>query len=238
MGFTLSLALLTLAAGSPLTGFEKPPKEERGFLGDSETGKGKVKIYCADVGRWMLVEINDPGIKGARDLWLRKKLGDAMPPCDANDSGVTRLDGAAQFGYLAGIRGGYAFVLSADSASGFPGVRVYALADGVLVYDGEFFAAQPITLVTEGKKTLLRAHVEIHARCQPSGDEAVSCWKELRADAAIPATVELTPPPCDAALKAHPEMLGAMVAVPVEIDLSNAKRVKFLNGAATCSAPE
>ncbi len=237
MFFMLHLAVLALAV-SPLSGFEKPAKEERGFLGESELGKGKVKIYCADVGRSMLVEINDPGVKGARDLWLRKKLGDAMPPCDANDSGVTRLDGAAQFGYLAGIKGGYAFVLSADSASGFRGLRVYALTDGVLVYDSEFNGSQPITLVTDNKRTVLRAHVEIHARCQPSGDEAVSCWKELRADSAIPESVQLTPPPCDALLKTHPETLGAVVSVPVEIDLSNSKKVKFRDGAATCSAPE
>jgi len=234
MIFILAFAL----AASPLSGFEKPVKEERGSLGESELTKGKVKIYCADVGRWMLVEINDPGLKGARELWLRKKLGDAMPPCDANDSGVTRLDGAAQFGYLAGIKGGYAFVLSADSASGFRGLRVYALTDGALVYDGELNATQPMTLVAEGKRTLLRGHIEIHARCQPSGEEAVSCWKELRADSAIPQSVQLTPPPCDALLKSHPDTLGAMVSVPVEIDLSVSKKVTFRDGAATCSAPE
>jgi hypothetical protein len=235
---TLLLALLFAASpANPFHGFDKPVKEERGTLGESELAKGKVKIYCADVGRWMLVEITDPGVKGAKDLWLRKKVGDTMPPCDANDSGVTRLEGAEQFGYLAGIKGGYAFVLSAEVSGGFRGLRVYSLINGVLVYDGEFDAGQAATLVSEGKTTLLRFHIEIHARCQPTGDEAVSCWKELRADAAIPEGVAITPPPCDALLKSQPDMLSAAVAVPVEIDLASPKKPKFIAGAATCSAP-
>ncbi|MBL9037901.1 MAG: hypothetical protein JNG84_05230 [Archangium sp.] len=241
---TLSLVVSLLisapppSTNQPFRGFEKPAKEERGTLGESQLSVGKVKIYCADVGRWMLVEINDPGLKGARGMWLRKKKGDAMPPCDANEADVTALEGAAQYGYLAGIKGGYAFVLSADGAAAFRGVRVYSLVNGALIYDGEFDARQPTSLVSENRTTLMRFHSEVHARCQPTGDEAVSCWKEIRADVAIPDDVKLTPPPCDAVLKSHPDMLGALVAVPVEIDLASASKRKFIDGAATCSAPE
>lgn len=161
-----------------------------------------------------------------------------MPPCNEEAAGVTRLESAAQFGYFAGIKGGYAFVISADSASGYRGVRVFSLLDGVLVFDGEFNVSQPASVVSEGKSTLMRFHRELHARCQPTGDEAVSCWKELRADAKVPESVEIKPPPCDAVLKANPDMLGAMVSVPVEIDLASASTVKFRNGIATCSSPE
>ena len=237
----LSLALILVAAAgspSPLRGFDKPAKEERGILGESELTKGKVKIYCADVGRFMLVEINDPGIKGARDMWLRKKNGDAMPPCNESDVGVVRLDGAAQFGYLAGIKNGFAFVLGADSASGFQGLRVYSLTDGVLVYDHEINILEPVALVVEGKRTLMRFHIEIHTRCQPTGEAATSCWKEIRSGAEVPESVTLAPPPCDALLVKHPDMLGALVSVPVEIDLSAPKKPKYLNGAASCSVPE
>lgn len=235
---TLALAASTAPTVSPFRGFEKPAKEQRGTWGESELAKGKVKVYCADVGRWMLVEITDPGVKGARGLWLRKKNGDAMPPCDINETGVTQLEGAAQYGYLAGIKGGYAFVLGADVASGFRGLRVYSLLNGAMVFDGEFDTQQPSTLVSEKQTTLLRFHSEIHARCQPTGSEAVSCWKELRADAAISESVKLTPPPCDELLKSHPDMLSAMVSVPVEIDLAQSSKRTFLDGSATCSAPE
>ena len=51
MTFLISL-LLAAAPVNPFRGFEKPVHEERGTWGDSELAKGKVKIYCADVGRW------------------------------------------------------------------------------------------------------------------------------------------------------------------------------------------
>ena len=237
MVLILSMVLAANSWASTIRGFDKPAKEERGILGESELTKGKVKIYCADVGRFMLVEINDPGLKGARDIWLRKKMGDVMPACNDSDTGVIRLDGAAQYGYLAGIKGGFAFVMSADGSSGFMGVRVYSLLDGVLVYDHDFDSTVPAVLTTAGKTTVMRFHIEIHTRCQPTGAEASSCWKEIRAGAVIPESVKITPPPCDALLKTNPDMLGALVAVPVEIDLSSPKKPKFIDGAATCTVP-
>ena len=230
--------LLAASPPPPIKGFDKPKKEERGVLGESELAKGKVKIYCADVGRWMLVEVTDPGLKGARDVWLRKKIGEAMPPCEASESGVTRLEGAATYGYVAGVKGHFVFVTSADGASDRRGVRVYSLVDGAEVYTAELSTQFPATVTSDGKTTVLRFHLGIHARCEPLGDDASSCWKEIKEGANIPAQVAVEPPPCEALLKRHPDRMGIQVAVPAEVDLSSPKVVKFTAGPATCTFAE
>ena len=79
---TWLLALLCAAApvAKPprIQGLDKPKKEQRATLGQSPTTEAKVKIRCVDVGASMLVEVNDPGLMGARAMWLEKKNGTTM----------------------------------------------------------------------------------------------------------------------------------------------------------------
>jgi hypothetical protein len=230
----LAAAPATPVAGR-LKGLDKPKKEQRATLGESETTRGKVKIRCVDVGASMLVEIDDPGLMGAKEVWLKKKLGDAMPPCDANESGVTHITGIPGYGYVAGTKGDYLFATSADSFTDRSGLRVFSLVTGEQLYETEFNVDQPITLTAEGKSLWLRFHVAVTSTCNPLGAEAASCWKEIRESARVPESVEIKPPPCDAAFKGKSAMPGpALISLPAEVDLSSPKTLKYLPGAATC----
>ncbi|MFZ5442880.1 MAG: hypothetical protein ACOZQL_22940 [Myxococcota bacterium] len=233
-------ALLVLAAApavSPLKGLDKPKKEQRGTLGDSENTKGKVKIHCVDVGSAMLVEIDDPGLVGARDVWLRKKVGDAMPPCDANESDVRHVTGVPGFGYVAGTKGDFLFATSADAFGDRMGLRVFALSTGEQVYEAEFSLQQPVTLTMEGKSLLMRFHLAVSATCEPRGEEAAACWKEVREAARVPEKLEVKAPPCDEVFRGKNALPGtALLALPVEVDLAaSPRKPRHLPGAATCA---
>jgi hypothetical protein len=234
------LLTLVLAAAPPLpiVGLDKPKKEQRATLGDSETTKGKVKIHCVDVGSAMLVEVDDPGLVGARDVWLRKKTGDAMPPCDANEAGVTHVTGIPGYGYVVGTRGEYLFAMSSDEFGDRSGVRVFSLKDGVQLFEADVGLQRPLTLTTEGKALVMRFHLMVSLTCEPLGAEAAECWKQVRENAHVADSVDIKPPPCDAVFKGKKDVLPgtAQVALPAEVDLSvSPRRVKHIAGAATCA---
>ena len=235
---TLIISLLVLAAApaaSPLQGLDKPKKEQRATLGEREHTTGRVTIHCVDVGASMLVEINDPGLMGARDVWLKKKTGDVLPPCDANDAGATHVGGAEGYGSVAGTKGDFLFVTSADSFTDRRGLRVFSLTTGEQRYEAEFNEGQPITLTADGKSLLLRFHLAISSTCEPRGDEAAACWKQLRESANVPDGVDIKPPPCDAVFKGKTGMGTALISLPAEVDLTAPKKVKYRQGAATCA---
>jgi hypothetical protein len=183
----------------------------------------------------MLVEIDDPGLMGSKEVWLRKKAGDVMPPCDANEAGVTHVPGIPGYGYVAGIKGDFLFATSADSFSDRAGLRVFSLTTGDQVYETEFNLDQPFTISAEGKSLMLRFHVAVTSTCNPLGAEAETCWKEIRESARVPEGLEIKPPPCDAVFKSKTGLPGpALIALPAEVDLSAPKTLKYRAGAATC----
>jgi hypothetical protein len=229
------LAAAPVAKPSPLQGLDKPKKEQRGTLGESPSTKGKVKIRCLDVGPSMLVEVNDPGMMGARDVWLEKKTGDAMPVCDESDAGGTHVSGAEGYGYVEGTKGEFLFVTSADAFGDRQGLRVFSLLTGAQVYEAEFSLQQPVQVSLEGKSVLLRFQLAITSTCEPRGEELASCWKQLRESANVPDAVEIKPPPCDAAFKGKTGFGASLIALPAEVDLSKPKTVKYRPGAATCA---
>ena len=236
---TWLLALLCAAApvAKPprIQGLDKPKKEQRATLGQSPTTEAKVKIRCVDVGASMLVEVNDPGLMGARAMWLEKKNGTTMPPCDENDSGGTHVSGAEEYGYVEGTKGDFLFVTSSDAFGDRMGVRVFSLLTGAQLYDAEFNLDQPFTVTAEGKTLVLRFHLAITSTCDPRGDELAACWKQLREAANVPEGVDIRPPPCDAVFKGKTGLFNALIALPVEVDVSKPKPVKYRKGAATCA---
>ena len=233
------VTLLVLGApprGHTLTGLDKPKKEQKATLGESETTKGKVSLRCREVGEVVIYEVNDPGLIGARDLWLEKK-GATTPPCDANErSGRVQLHGAEGFGYVAGSKGDFLFVTSADGFGEKQSLRVFSLSSGNQLFETEYSSQQPLTLTVEGKSVWLRFHQSVVVTCEPHGETAEACWKDIREAARVPESVEIKPPPCDAIFKGKSHLAGtSQVSLPAEVDLSNPKVVKFRPGAATCA---
>ena len=133
----LTLLLLTAAPRPEVEGLDKPKKSQTGKLGPSELTTGSVTAHCFDLGNMMLVEIDDPGLKGARDIWLKKKTSGAMPPCDGSETDVIHLEGGAGYGSLDGTRGGFIFVTGADGDGNRAGLRVFSATTGAMVLDVE-----------------------------------------------------------------------------------------------------
>jgi hypothetical protein len=231
------LLVLTVTPRVNVEGLDKPKKAQTGKLEKSQLAAGNVTIRCMDVGRFMLVEINDPGLKGAKDVWLKKKNGDAMPPCDANETDVIKVEGAGEYGYVDGVRGEFIFVSSADAFGDRMGLRVFSATSGAMLLDVERSTQKAATLKVEGASLWLQFIEGIPATCDPVGDQAAACWKELRESAKIPDAVEIKPPPCDAEFKGKKIFPGSsQIAVPVEVDLNGPKYPKrFRAGEATCS---
>jgi hypothetical protein len=230
--------LLAAAPRAGIEGLDKPKKAQQGKLGKSELAAGDVTVRCIDVGKMMLVEVKDPGLKGARDAWLKKKNGEAMPPCDGSETDVTLVEGVGGFGYIDGTRGDFIFATSADGFGDRVGLRVFSATTGSMLLDVERSMQKPATFVVDGASLWLRYNEGIPATCDPVGAEAESCWKQLRADAKIPDEVEIKPPPCGPVFKGKQVLPGsALLAVPVEVDLNAPlkTRVKrFRVGEATC----
>lgn len=231
----LLLLLLAAAPRPAVDGLDKPKKSQTGKLGPSELTKGTVTVRCVDLGKVMLVEINDPGLKGARDAWLKKKASDAMPPCDASDTDVIHIEGAGGYGYIQGTRGEFIFATSADTFGDRLGLRVFSAVTGAMLLDVETSMQKPASLHLDGASLWLRYHEAIPATCDPVGAEAETCWKQLRDDAKIPAELEVKAPQCAAAFKNKKVLPGsALLAVPVEVDLNAPKTKRFRTGEATC----
>lgn len=231
------LVLATLAAQPKLaiTGLDKPRKEQVGTLANSETAKGKVTVHCRDAGNFVVVEVNDPGLMGARDVWVERK-GDGAQPCDDSDAGGTHVSGAEGYGYVAGTKGDFLFVTSADGMGDRMGLRVFQLSSGNQIFETEFSLQQPVTVTVDGKSMWLRFHLAVTVTCEPYGETAEACFKDILESAHVPASVEIKPPPCDALFKDKHHLSGtSQVALPAEVDLSAPKSVKFRAGAATCA---
>lgn len=228
--------LLVLAAKPSLDGLDKPKKVVTAKLGKSELAAGEVTARCTDLGTKLLVEIHDPGLIGVRDAWLKKKNGDALPPCDGNaDDDVIHLEGLNGFGAAEGTRGEFIFATSADHFGDRAGLRVFHVVTGELVLDVERSVQKPATLRVDGPSVWLRYHEALPATCDPLGQKAEACWEELKQNAQIPADLKLKAPPCDARFKAAKVATGrSLLAVPVEVDLLAPKSKKFLPGEATC----
>jgi hypothetical protein len=233
----LTLALLAATPRPLVEGLDKPKKAQTGKLGKSElVPNGVVTVRCVDAGKVMVVEVIDPGLKGAADAWLKKKTGDAMPPCDGNDADTTRLDGVIGYGYVAGTKGDFLFVQSADGFGDRDGLRVLSLSTGALVLDVERSTQKPASLHADGAALWLRFHEAVVATCDPVGAEAEKCWQEVRDAAKVPKELEVKPPPCAKYEKAITAAPGsAQVALPVEVDLNAPKTKRFRAGEATCS---
>lgn len=233
----LTLALLAATPRPFVEGLDKPKKAQTGKLGKSELAPGGViTVRCLDAGKVMVVEVNDPGLKGAADAWLEKKVGDAMPPCDGDDAGGTRLDGVIGFGHVVGTKGDFLFVQSADGFGDREGLRVLSLSTGALVLDVERSDQRPASLHVDGAALWLRYHEAVVATCDPVGAEAEKCWEQVRDAAKVPKDLVVKPPPCakyEKALTAAPG--SAQVALPVEVDLNSPKTKRFRAGEATCS---
>lgn len=238
VGMLLLLPLLLTAnpISTHIKGFDKPRKEQRGTLGPSQLAEGKVTVHCVDVGGWWLSELNDPGHKGAVAVWMKKKTGDAIP-CDGNDEGAVHLAGAEGFGHFAGTRGEFVFITSADAFGDRASLRVYSLRDGNQVYETEFSLDAPASLHGDGKSTTFKFHVAIAATCEPKGEDAASCWKQLRESAHVPESLDIKAPPCDAVFKGKGPMAGTtLISLPAEVELSASRTpLRFRAGAATCA---
>jgi hypothetical protein len=235
----LLTALLLLAAAprpAGVEGLDKPKKVVTANLGKSELAKGDVTARCMDLGATVLVEVNDPGLIGPRAAWLERKVGDAMPPCDGDaDDDVIPLEGLSGFGTVAGVRGDLVFVTSADTFGDREGLRVFHATSGEQVLDVERSTQRPASLRVDGTHVFLRLHEAIPATCDPLGERAADCWRELKAAAGVPPDVSLKAPPCDARFKAARAAPGkTLLAIPVEIDLTDPKSKRFVSGEATC----
>lgn len=235
----MSLALLLLLAAAPkpfIEGVEKPKKVITTKLGKSELSAGEVTARCIDLGKTVLVEVNDPGLIGARSAWLQKKGGETMPPCDGNaNDDVIHVEGLGGFGQVEGVRGDFVFAASADHFGDREGLRVFHAVTGETVLDVERSVQKPAALRVDGPHLWLKFHEAIPATCDPLGEKAEDCWKELKAIAQVPEDVVLKPPPCAAKFKAAKAPIGkSLLAVPVEVDLNDPKLKRFLSGEATC----
>lgn len=229
------ISLLILSAVPSVQGLDKPKKAQTAKLGKSELAAGTVTARCVDLGKVMLVEVNDPGLKGAKDAWLKKKTTDAMPPCDGNDADPTHLESVAGYGYIEGTKGDFIFVAGSDTFGDRLGMRVVSATNGALLVDVERSISKPASLHAEGPSLWLRFHGAIPATCDPVGDQAENCWKQLVTDAKIPEDVKVKAPDCTKAFKGKTALPGAaLIAVPMEIDLNAPKTVRFRTGDATC----
>ncbi len=231
----LAPLLLILAAVPSVQGLDKPKKAQTAKLGKSELAAGTVVARCWDLGKVMLVEVNDPGLKGAKDAWLKKKTGDAMPPCDGNDTDTQHLESIAGYGYVEGSKGDFIFVAGSDTFGDRIGLRVVSATNGALLVDVERSISKPATLTVDGASLWLRFHGSIPATCDPVGPEAETCWKQLVADTKIPEDVKIKAPDCAKAFKGKEVLPGSsLLAVPMEIDLNAPKTKRFRAGEATC----
>lgn len=229
------LTLLILSAVPSVQGLDKPKKAQTAKLGKSELAAGTVVAKCWDLGKVMLVEIDDPGLKGAKDAWLKKKTGDAMPPCDGNDTDTTHLESVAGYGYIEGTKGDFILVAGSDTFGDRLGLRVVSATNGALLVDVERSISKPASLHAEGTSLWLRFHGSVPATCDPVGAEGEACWKQVVADAKIPEDVKVTPPDCAKVFKGKQVLPGsALLAVPMEIDLNAPKTKRFRAGDATC----
>lgn len=230
------LLLLTAAPKLAVEGVEKPKKVLTAKLGKSELAAGEVTARCIDLGKTVLVEVNDPGLIGARSAWLQKKAGETMPPCDGNaNDDVIHIEGLGGFGQVEGVRGDFVFAASADHFGDRAGLRVFHALTGETVLDVERSVQRPASLRVDGPHVWLRYHEAIPATCDPLGEKAADCWAELKASAQVPEDVVLKPPACDAKFKAAKAVTGkSLLAVPVEVDLNDPKTKRFLSGEATC----
>lgn len=234
------LPLLVFLAATPkptIDGLDKPKKIVTTKLGKSELAAGEVTVRCTELGTKVLVEVMDPGLIGVRDAWLKKKSGDALPPCDGNaDDDVIHLEGLSGFGAVEGVRGELIFATSADFFGDRAGLRVFHAQTGELLLDVERSVQKPATIRVDGPSTWLRYHEALPATCDPLGQKAEACWEELKQNAQIPVDVKVKAPPCDAKFKAAKVTTGkSLLAVPVEIDLHAPSSKKFLSGEATCA---
>ena len=150
----LAPLLLILAAVPSVQGLDKPKKAQTAKLGKSELAAGTVVARCWDLGKVMLVEVNDPGLKGAKDAWLKKKTGDAMPPCDGNDTDTQHLESIAGYGYVEGSKGDFIFVAGSDTFGDRIGLRVVSATNGALLVDVERSISKPATLTVRGTESL------------------------------------------------------------------------------------
>lgn len=233
----LILAVILAAPPAPaVEGLDKPKKTQIGKLRKSElTPNGTVTVKCFDAGAVMVVEINDPGLMGASDAWLKKKTGPTMPVCDGVDTDVIRLDAMIGYGYSIGTKGDFLFVQSADSFGDREGVRVFSLTSGALVLEAERSLQKPATVKAEGAVMRFRFHEMVGATCDPIGDETEKCWQLIRDAAKIPSELQVKAPSCAKHQKAIEAAPGSsQIAVPVEVDLAAPKTKHFVAGEATC----
>jgi hypothetical protein len=234
---TLTLALLAAPPRPAVEGLDKPKKVQTRKLGKSELmAGGTVTVKCFDAGKVMVAEVHDPGLMGAANAWLKKKEGDALPPCDGNDTDGAHLEPLIGFGHVVGVKGDFLFAQSADNFGDREGLRVFSLPSGALVLDVERSVQQPATVRVQGERVVLRYHEAVAATCDPVGEGAARCWAQIRDAAKVPVDVDIAPPPCGKyQMQLEPAPGGAQVALPVEVDLSSPKSKRYVAGQATCS---
>jgi hypothetical protein len=234
MAMILLSLLFAATPNGHVEGLDKPKGVRVVKLGKSELAEGEVTARCLDLGKSMLVEVIDPGLMGARDVWLKKKTGPAMPPCDGNELDALHVKGMAGTSYLDGTRGDFIFSIGPDAFGDRIGLGVFSATTGAMLLDVERSMAKPATLVPEGTRLWLRYHQALPgvASCDPVGVRAEACWKQLRVEAKIPDDVKLKPPRCEASAEGRQFLL----AVPVEVDLNSPmpQTKRFRAGEATC----
>jgi hypothetical protein len=216
--------------------FDEPQSQNKVSLGKSQDSDGQVEFECWNYKSYAIAQVNDPAIKGAKEIILRfnKTKSDICAP-DFSGKEINLSDLSGEY-YFQGAKGKYLFFESADSFGDQLAFQIRFSESGKKILSSTRNDGKSFLMVSQKNNNVsLSYHQALKVSCSLA-KEGHSCWQRILKENRVPSSLKLSAPDCKNSFEKGKSALDnqALVSAPVMIHNLSKPKIVFTAGTATC----
>ncbi len=217
--------------------YDEPQTQSKVSLGKSQDADGQVELECWNYKSYAIAQVNDPAIKGAKEIFLRfnkVKSDICAPHFSGKEINLSELSGEY---YFQGAKGKYLFFGSADSFGDQLAFQIRFSENGKKLLSSTRNDDKSFLLASQKNNNVsLSYHLSLKVSCSLA-KEGRSCWQRILKENRVPSSLKLSEPDCKSSFEKGKSPLDnrALVSVPVVIHNLSKPKIVFTAGTPTCN---
>jgi hypothetical protein len=249
LSLTAVLGNSILASGATTESFDKPVRKTVVNLGRSRylmpNNTSRILLSCFYYQKFMIKELNDPGLKGVRWVTLTPILNEDAPACRLAHASTERFMAKAWWSFL-GVKDSFLFLEAADGDNGGMPFRVLDLNTGKKIFEDSAWWNDHVEFVHATDQSVSLRYLRVVVADCSIPKDGMNCWTKFRKRYGL---TTATPPKCsgyriegekesaevDEGLPPAEIDTASTIAYPVEVDLFPQPKIKPISGPMKCT---
>lgn len=249
LGVTVMLAMTTSGSVAPTESFDKPIRKLVMNLGRSAylmpNDPARIELSCFYYPDFMVKELDDPGLKGARWVTIAPTAKEDSPPCRVEHASTERFMAKEWWG-IEGVKGSLLFLEAADGdGNGGMPFRVLDANNGSKIFEDSAWWNGHLEFVHGSDGSLSLRYLRVVGGDCSIPEDGTACWRKFRKHYGL---ARATAPRCmgyrhegdkervegDSGMPLEEMSTPSAIAYPVAVELFPRPSIRAVPGPAKC----